>query len=143
MPVLTYDPNKITVVVGGKLMSGFAEDTFVKMGRDEDMWSKVIGVDGVGSRAKTNNYGGYIELTLMHTSPSNAILQALATADEQNGSGAVPAIVRDNQGSTLGTAVTVWVKKIPDVEYGKSVGNRVWTLDTDNLQLAIGGNGVV
>ena len=139
MAVLTYDPNKVTLVVGGKLISGYAEDTFITASRDEDMWQKIIGVDGVGSRAKTNNYAGSLTVTLLHTSPANNILQALATADEQSNAGAVPLQMRDNQGATLITAVTAWVKKLPDIEYGKGVGTRAWVLDSDNLQMAVGG----
>lgn len=141
--VLTYAPNRVSVVVGGKLLSGFGEDTFVKVMRDADAYTRVMGVDGVGSRARNNDRSGTIEITLHATAPSNSILQAFATADEQGDTGAVPVIVRDNNGATLATAVTAWVKKLPDVEYGKSVGERVWTLETDNLQLAITGNGIV
>lgn len=140
--VLTYDSNSVSVVVGGRLITGRGESTFLTIKRNNDSWTLVMGTDGIGSRAKTNDKSGEFEITLHHTSPENSILQAFATADEQTNGGAVPVIVRDNNGATLATAATAWVKKLPDIEYSRDVGERTWTLSSDSIDIAITGNSV-
>lgn len=134
----TYDPKAVTVVVGGKLIDGFGADTFVTVTRDDDDWQKMIGVDGTGARAKTNNTAGSISITLLHTSPANSLLMALVTADQQSATGAVPVLIRDTNGSTLCFAASAWVKKMPDVSFQKNVNERTWTLDSCNVEISVG-----
>lgn len=138
--VLTYNPQQVAVILGGKIIEGFADGTFVKLERDEDMWTMVTGVDGQGSRAKTNNYAGKLTLTLFSTSPSNDVLSTFASVDELTGAGAIPMLLRDGSGRTVASALTAWVTKYPDTEFAKEVSQRTWIVQTDNLQIFIGGN---
>lgn len=138
--VLTYDPNEISVIVGGKIMSGFADGTFVKFMRNEQAFNLKVGVDGIGTRAKTNNKSGKLEITLMQSSPSNDDLTAFTLADELNNQGVVPILLKDSNGTTLISAATAWVQKFPDTEFAKEVTTRVWTIETDSANVFVGGN---
>jgi hypothetical protein len=138
--VFTYDPKNVSVIVGGQTMSGFGDGTFVKFGRDENMWNKKIGVDGEGTRAKSNNKAGFMEISLMQSSASNDVLSGFAAADELSNTGAVPVLIRDNNGRTLATCLTGWVVKYPDTEFAKEVTVRTWRIETDELAIFIGGN---
>ncbi len=138
--VFTYDPKQVSAIVGGKIMSGFGDGTFIKLTRNEQAWNMKIGVDGEGTRAKSNNKGGKIEITLMNSSSSNDDLSAFAAADELSNTGAVPFLLKDNSGRTVATALTAWVQKYPDTEFAKEANTRTWVLETDELDIFIGGN---
>jgi hypothetical protein len=138
--VATYDPKNVSMIVGGQIMSGFGDGTFIKLSRNEQAFNLKVGVDGEGTRAKSNNLSGKIEITLMQSSAANDILSSYALADQLSNTGAVPVLFRDNSGRTLATALTAWVQKVPDTEFAKEVTTRAWVLETDSLQIFIGGN---
>lgn len=138
--VKTYDPKLFSCIIGGKIMSGFADGTFIKLTMNTDAFSLKVGVDGEGTRAKSNDYSGKLEITLMQSSGSNDDLSAIAIADRLTNAGAVPCIVKDGSGQTVASCVTGWVMKFPDTEFAKEVSTRTWTIETDNLNLLIGGN---
>jgi hypothetical protein len=140
LAALQFDPKNVSVIIGGTIIGGFTDGTFITAERNEDMWTLKVGVDGIGTRVKTNNQSGKITLTLHQSSPSNDYLSSLATTDELTNAGAVPALVRDNGGTSLATALTAWVKKFANLEDGKEVANRVWVIETDQLILFVGGN---
>jgi len=137
--VKTYDPKKCLVIIGGVPMSGFGEDTFVAVARDEDAFTKVVGADGEVSRSKSANRAGSLTLTLMQTSLSNDVLSALAAADELDGRGVVPVLIKDLTGTTTLFAAHGWIRKVPDVELGKDIGTREWVIDTADMDVFVGG----
>jgi hypothetical protein len=138
--VLTYDPKNVSMIVGGKIMSGFGDGTFIKVSRNEQAFNLKVGVDGEGTRAKSNNFSGKFEITLMQSSSSNDVLSSYASADQLSNSGVVPVLLRDNNGTTLATALTGWVQKLPDTEFAKEVTTRTWVIETDDIELFVGGN---
>lgn len=140
MAVKTYDPNQVSVIVGGKIISGFADGSYINVERNEQMFNLKVGVDGEGTRAKSNNKSGKITLTLMQSSSSNDDLSAFAAADELSNSGAVPVLVKDGSGTTLIAAATAWIQKYSNAEFGKEVLTRQWVLETDELIMLVGGN---
>lgn len=138
--VRNYDPKQVAVIVGGQSAHGFGDGTFVKVGRMSAQWALKVGVDGEGTRAKSNDKSGFIEITLMRSSSYNDYLSGLAATDELSSTGAVPASVRDNSGSTVFGALTAWIKQIPDDEFTKEMNTITWRLETDELNSFIGGN---
>jgi Bacteriophage KPP10, Structural protein ORF10 len=142
MAAFQYDPKNISVIVGGTQIVGFTDGTFVLVERNEDMWNMKVGVDGIGTRAKTNNKSGKYTITLHQSSPSNDYLTGLTLTDENTNAGAVPILIRDNLGTTNCTSLTAWVKKFANVEDGKEVSNRVWVLESDDIEMFVGGNQV-
>jgi len=140
MPVLTYDPRNIVVNIGGAIITGFADGTFVAVERNEDMFKKVSGADGITSRAKQNDGSWTLTMTLAQTSPSNDILSAFALKDEFSNKGVVPVLIKDIGGTTNIASAFAWVRKLPKVEYGKEITNREWILDLADVIMRIGGN---
>jgi hypothetical protein len=138
--VFTYDPKQVSCIVGGKIGQGFSDGSFIKVERNEQAFTLKIGVDGEGTRAKSNNKSGKITLTLMQSSSYNDVLSAFAAADELSNTGAVPFFLKDNSGRTLCTALTCWVQKYPDSEFAKEVSTRTWVLETDDIEVFVGGN---
>jgi hypothetical protein len=137
--VLQYDPKNISVIVGGSIISGFSDGGFLKIIRNEPTWSLKVGVDGEGTRSRNNNRSGRFEIELMQSSGSNDVLSNFIQTDENSGTGAVPVLVKDNNGTTIATALTAWVQKWADGDYAKDVSVRKWVLETDQLIVFIGG----
>jgi hypothetical protein len=124
-----YDPNNVTVSLGGKIVSGWGEGTYIEAERDEDSYMKKIGVDGEVSRAKNNNRGGKVTLTIMQTSPAHDFLSAFQQADELTGTGVFIFVLRDTNGNTLCSASDAWVKKPPKLVYAKEVQAWQWVIE--------------
>lgn len=136
----TYDPAQVVVTLGPYLLSGFAEGTFIKVSRDEDAFSKKTGVDGETARARNKNRAGSVEVTLLQSSQSNDTLSQIAQADEVGGQGVYPLMIKDLLGTTLVSAPFAWVKKLADVEDGKEIVDRAWTLDCASpIAINVGG----
>lgn len=135
-----YDPKQVSIIVGGVPLSGFADGTFIRVGRRSPAWDLVVGTDGEGTRAKSNDKSGYFEFDLMQSSVSNQTLSALSLTDELTNTGVVPVLVKDGSGASLHTAEQAFVEKNPDSEYARVAGPRTWRLLTDNLIDFLGGN---
>lgn len=140
MPVKSYDPSQVMVVFGGRVLSGFAEGTKVTVEHEEDAWTTQIGVDGEGTRSKSNNRSGTITVQLMQSSDDNAFLYGIYELDRTSNAGALPMMVKDGSGSSLHMAETAWISKLPAAEYGVEAGAREWAFKTDILVSALGGN---
>jgi ABC-type uncharacterized transport system permease subunit len=136
----TYDSNKVVVIFGGVELTGFAPDSKVSVARNTDAFTLQMGVDGKGTRSKTNDRSGRFTVQLMQTSESNAILQAFATADELNNAGVLPMLVKDLGGATLHAAQQAWVVKQPDSAFNAEAEAREWVFETDVLDMFEGGN---
>lgn len=140
MAVKSYNADEVIIIFGGNIISGYADGTFVTIGRDNDGFGLVIGSNGEGCRSRSNDNSGTCEVTLIQSSASNPILSALHQADELAGGGAVPLLVKDNSGNSLYSAETAWVQKFADSEFGREAGSRVWTIRTDWLNVFVGSN---
>lgn len=140
MAVHTYAPDQVTVVFGPVVLSGFAEDSFVTVEFEEDLWTKQVGADGHVTRSKTNNATARVTVRLAQTSSSNDLLSAIAEADRQTNQGVFPLMVKDGSGRSLHVAEGAWIVRSPNAEFAREAGVREWVFDTDQLQNFVGGN---
>lgn len=136
----TYDPKQVILVVGGAIINGFADGTFISVERSNDMFSKVSGADGIVSRAKSNDKSGTITVTLAQTSSGNDILAGYAVRDELANAGVVVVSCKDLSGRSTFFAATAWVRKMPTSEYSKEISDREWQMDCADLDIFVGGN---
>jgi len=138
--VTTFDPKLVVITVGGTPISGFADGTFIRVERETDTFTKVVGADGFVSRAKSNNKSGSITITLAQTSNSNSVLNALSTADELSNNGVVPCMIKDLSGTSTYFSSSAWVRKPSNAEFGKEISNREWVLDCADISMKTEGN---
>jgi len=140
MSVRTYDPASVSVLVGGAPITGFADGTFVSIERNNDTFQIVSGADGIVSRAKSNDKTGSMSITLAQTSPSNDVLEGIASLDELSSTGVVPVMVKDNSGRSVHFSGNAWVRRVPTAEFGKEISNREWQFDLADYVPFNGGN---
>ncbi|HEX5035132.1 MAG TPA: phage protein [bacterium] len=137
--VKTYDPAQTHLIVGGFLIGGYAPGTMIEVEMDEDAWAKTIGSTGEGVRVKTHNDGAQIRCNLLQSSASNDVLSGFALADKLSNSGAVPVELRDGSGRSLYFCETAWPMRMPTSGFGNEASNREWVLDTNELDVFVGG----
>jgi hypothetical protein len=116
----TYDPGSVTITVGITKMDNWDE---VRVAFDEDGWTFTSGTQGEATRTKNRNRLGTITITLPQTSIDNNKLSYWAFSGLT-----VPVIVKDNNGTSVGTMLNGTVVKFPDQEFGKESGTREWTI---------------
>ena len=136
----TYDPASVVISIGGVPMGGFSEGTFLTVERNEDAFTEVVGADGETTRSKSNNKSGIMTLTLKQSSASNDVLSGFLIADELNGSGVVPVLIEDLEGTTLIASAKSYVKKIAGPEFAKEASDREWVIAGAAIEMFVGGN---
>lgn len=140
MALKTYDPKKVVCVVGGAIISGYADGSFISCERNMDTYSRVVGADGETTRVRSNDKSGKITITLQASSDSNTIMSGFAIADEVSNRGVIPVLIQDTLGTTLVTATRAWVTKMANIEQSKEMTTRAWILETDEIVMFAGGN---
>jgi hypothetical protein len=135
----TYDPDDIIMNFDGSDIDGLAKGVFVKASRNEESASLSVGSGGEGTLVINRNKSGKVTFTVKQGSAANDILSAKAALLEAKAGGIGPLIIKHRGGSTLLTAVNAWVTKPADVEYSNEDTTREWVLETDNLNIFVGG----
>lgn len=136
-----YSPDLIIVTWGSIRMAGFADGTFVTAERDEDGYTKKIGATGDVVRVRSLNKGGSVKLTLQQSAATNDLLSAAYEVDQAFGTfNTADLMIKDLNGTTLAHALHAWIKKLPNVEFGKDLSNREWTFDCAALDILVGGS---
>lgn len=139
----TYDPLYVLFSFYGIPITGYADGSFVKVERDNESFTKMVGAGGEVARARSRSTGGKITFTLMATSPCNDLLTAVWQADELAGTGVGPCFGKDLNGTTVIMAPYAWVSKPPAVEFAKEIGTREWVLDCASVGMYVGGTGIL
>ena len=68
--VYTYDPKKVTVAVGGRAITDFANDGIITITHNEDRTTPSVGAQGDVTYSENANNSGNAALTVMSTSSS-------------------------------------------------------------------------
>lgn len=118
-----YAAHQVAIVVGGAVITGFADGDFVTADHDTDESEALEGADGyISMSSRPADRLGTIEIVLAQTSLANNELQALTAPGTS-----VPVQVYNPQGGELASMPQARLKKGPPVKYGKSAGTRSWT----------------
>ncbi|KZE66795.1 hypothetical protein AWM68_20240 [Fictibacillus phosphorivorans] len=80
--MITYNAKDVTVTVGSRFITGFAEGSMVECEKDEDNFSAKVSAQGEVSVAISNNPLGTITITLEQTSPDVKYLNSLANSKQ-------------------------------------------------------------
>lgn len=140
MAVKTYRASAVSVIVGSRIIKGFADGTFIKAMLNDDNVKMTVGARGDVARAVSSDESGEITMTLLQTSEDNQFFSELAIQDRLDGSGVVNVFIKDQNGRSLHEAKDAWIKKTSDAEYGKEITNREWVFSCAQLIQNVGGN---
>lgn len=141
-----YSPESVVVVLskGAFLhtIQGYADGTFLNVSRITPASELYVGSDLSAGRVKRRNKASTVTLTLHQFSPSNAVLQALQRADEQDDSDrwVVAMTIKDNSGTTLFSSNQTFIATIPDTSLSSTAETRDWVLQSVNLSSNVGSN---
>jgi len=130
----TYDPSKVIVTAGENIITGFSDGDFIRVAFDDDRYFKRTGADGETTRVRNAAQSGTIELTLLSSAPSNNDLSALLSNPDPITIG-----INDLSGSSVVLAQRCWVKRPPELVFGKQIVDRVWIFDCADIQMNVGG----
>lgn len=141
MGIKHWNPDQVDVIFGGIPLSGFSEDSIIKLTESNDRFVLTAGVAGDLTRSKDPATVGILTIELMLSSKSNDVLSAMHQADilAPGGAGVVPSAVNDRNGTGLFVAPESWIVKFPDWELAKKVGKVSWSIQVVNYTLFIGG----
>lgn len=141
-----YSPESMVVILSkGDLthtITGFADGTFLNISRITPASELYVGADLSTARVKRRNKASTINITLHQFSASNAVLQALQRADEEDdGNKWVFAItIKDLSGTSVWSSNQAFVATNPDASYSTTAETRDWVLQAVSLNANIGSN---
>jgi hypothetical protein len=130
-----YSPDQFLVLFGPIKIEGYADDTFIEVGRKTPTYNSSAGADGEVVRNRSLDKRGEIKLTLKQTSPTCALLDALLVADEiaPNGASILPVMVKDNSGNAVWSGVEAWVTEPAKTKGAKNAGDREYLIEVAKL----------
>lgn len=144
MSIATYSPGEVLLNVAVlHQVSGFSPDSIIKISKDEPYFKTFKGASGKVERMTVPDKTYTLEISLSQTSPSNSVLNALATLDHISGRAQFPIFAKDSSGQSLFLATTCWVESPPEASYGSSIADRTWTIKCSEMVFGIAGNGDV
>lgn len=143
MPIGPYDPALVTVALGGVPIIGWADDSFLTLEQSEATYEVVAGVDGYFIRIKKSGAKIWTcTLSLMQSSPHNAVLSALHVLDQMapSGAGIVPFTMADAGGTTIFSSPEAWISTPAPQTFGSGHNAKAWLVTAINPDYIIGGN---
>ena len=138
----TYNADGVVTTIGTVIVSGFSDGDHITARLNEDVSEIRVGNDGGVGRSINPNRSGEFEFKLLQTSAANDALSALVNADDlvNVGKAQFPITVMDGSGRSLAVATQCWIKTLPEMTFGKAVGERVWVFSAADLKIFVGGN---
>lgn len=134
-----YSPKDVVCSWNGIAITGFATDSFLRLQRNSDLVTPVVGAGGDVALTRNADKTGTIEIELMQTAESNQYLNALYAKQENMELEldiASNFIIYDPSGSVMATGVNAWLQALPDVELGADQNSKVWTFGCEKLEIS-------
>ncbi len=138
----THNPDNFTLSIGAHIVSGFADNSMIQVELNADQVSLKVGVKGAGARSISQDVSGKITVTLWPGSPTNTFLAALADQDRKSSDGTKDVYLKDTNGQMFAHSEAMWIMKKPAADLQKEATNRVWVLETHNLEYIPAGESV-
>jgi len=124
----TYDPKNWDLVLGGNLITGWGDNTFISITKESEAYEDAAGVDGEVVRGRKHDERATLEITLMRTSASNQILSDMYNLGRQsaNGEDIFSARLVNREGSSEHKAAEAWVQDAPAVSLEGGPNTTTW-----------------
>jgi hypothetical protein len=144
-PLRQYEPIQVvaswaTVFGSIDVVDGAVEGEFLGVAMDNKRWSIEGDRAGNATRVKNNRRTGTVTITLSASSPTNAVLSALAQVDDGTENVVGLLLIKDLSGTTLIEADGAFIEDIPDLGFGSDRGSRVWVFRCASVTKYVGGH---
>ena len=140
MAVANYSPDSVNCLAFGIPLDGFADGTFITIGKDKVPYGSTETADGQVARLYTNSQTYTISLTFHRGSTSNDILTKLWQLDELSQVGKFPLFIKDLSGTDLFFSTNTWIEGIPNMVQSTNFDTRTWILRSSQAVINIGSN---
>lgn len=119
MNITNYDPIKVSVIVSGLVVTGFADSSVVKVARNEDIVTPSVGSQGDVVYSENANQSATITMSLQSTASALQKLRSMAKSRRE-----VEVVISDasNDGGELLSAGRCRITKVPDSNKDKVAG---------------------
>lgn len=119
---MNYDAKKVTVVVDGVTITGFAEGSMVTFEPPSERSTATVSAKGEVARAVKNNPLGTATINLAQTSPSNVYLMQIANSDKEVSMWTYSdSDVKEKIGGAQ-----AWITALPGAELGGEITTRAY-----------------
>lgn len=142
----SYSPESMVIVLSKgdfvHTIQGYADGTFLDITRITPASELYVGSDLAAGRVKRRNKASTITITLMQHSVSNAVLQALQRADEEDDRNewVFSITIRDLSGTGVWSSNQAFIATNPDTPFSNTTETRDWTISAVSLSANIGAN---
>ena len=141
-----YSPESLVIVLSKgdfvHTIQGFADGSFLNINRETPASTLYVGSDLSAGRVKRRNKASTITITLHQFSASNAVLQALQRADEEDDTDTwmVAMTIKDTSGTSSWSSNQTFIGTVPDAQLGSTAESRAWVLHAVALNANVGSN---
>ena len=120
MNVTNYDPRKVSVVVDGRIVTGFADSSMITIARSEDIVSTSVGTQGDVVYSESANRSGTLTMSLQSTSASLVWLKNIAKSRKE-----ISVVITDASQTPAEVTNTsrCRITRIPDNKKEKTAGS--------------------
>ena len=140
MTIANYSPEDVHCLAFGIPLDGFADGTFITIGKDKVPFGSTETADGQVARLYTNSQTYTISLTFHRGSTSNDILTKLWQLDEISQVGKFPLFIKDLSGTDLFFSTNTWIEGIPNMIQSTNFDTRTWILRSSQAVINVGSN---
>jgi hypothetical protein len=136
-----YNPKKINASWFNIPFLGYMDGTFIEVEYAEDAVTTHVGSQGDVSLILNANMMATLTVTLVQGSPTNERLSKLVPNAAANRLPTGPINMSDLNGSTLVSGASAFIKKLPKIEFGKTITGRQWAIIIPEAQIFAGVGG--
>ncbi len=137
-----YSSSQVTISIAGiPITGGYADGEFLRIERETEAFSDVVGTDGEVTRNATKDNRATATIILMQSAEANQQLSELHNNDKntEGGAGVGRFLVEDLSGITVHEGAQCWIMAEPDASYDREAGPREWQVRIANLINSFGG----
>ena len=129
-----YSFNNVVMLVNGIEMTGWPEGNDVIMcDRNEDSATQSVGVGGEMTVSVSQDRTGVVKFKLKQNSPSNGVMTAIITSQENGLFVPVFVQVKNTQGGELVSGTQGFVKRPAGIKFGDVIDFSEWEIVCERL----------
>lgn len=119
----SYNPNLVSVIVGGVPLVGLAEGTPITITRNNDAVTLKKGMKNASGWAENVKTDGTITIVLLSSHPDNDVMSTLEATKTP-----FALMIKDNSGRSLHFSESSRIQKSADKVYGDEIQDTTWTI---------------